>query len=131
MDDADPTCARERDAELSAAAAAAGELHYAIRFNAFMGVRSDFTLKQVVKLLRRPEIISYFQAGFGEGLSFEVVHCDREEGAPLTRKEAHDQELEGRRQAIHRSVKEDEDIQRVCDDMGARIVDVVLPEELC
>ena len=36
----------ERDAELSAAAAAAGELHYAIRFNAFMGVRSDYYLAE-------------------------------------------------------------------------------------
>jgi len=33
---------RERDAELSAAASAAGELHYAIRYNAAMGVRSDW-----------------------------------------------------------------------------------------
>lgn len=32
----------ELDRELSAAAAAAGELHYAIRYNAFMGVRSDW-----------------------------------------------------------------------------------------
>ncbi len=32
----------EVDGELSAAACAAGELHYAIRFNAFMGVRSDY-----------------------------------------------------------------------------------------
>ena len=37
---------RERDAELSQAAAAAGELHYAIRFNAFMGVRSDYYLSE-------------------------------------------------------------------------------------
>lgn len=33
---------REIDRELSAQAAAAGELHYAIRYNAFMGVRSDW-----------------------------------------------------------------------------------------
>jgi radical SAM superfamily enzyme YgiQ (UPF0313 family) len=36
----------ELDAELSAAAAAAGELHYAIRYNAFMGVRSDYYLAE-------------------------------------------------------------------------------------
>ena len=33
---------REVDNELSAAAEAAGEEHYAIRYNAFMGVRSDW-----------------------------------------------------------------------------------------
>ena len=33
---------RARDAELSAAASAAGETHYAIRYNAAMGVRSDW-----------------------------------------------------------------------------------------
>ena len=37
---------RARDAELSAAAVRAGELHYAIRFNAFMGVRSDWFLAE-------------------------------------------------------------------------------------
>ena len=37
---------RERDAELSAAAVKAHELHYAIRFNAFMGVRSDWFLAE-------------------------------------------------------------------------------------
>lgn len=37
---------RERDAELSAAAVRASELHYAIRFNAFMGVRSDWFLAE-------------------------------------------------------------------------------------
>ena len=37
---------REVDAEHSAAAAEAGELHYAIRYNAFMGVRSDFFLAE-------------------------------------------------------------------------------------
>ena len=37
---------RDVDAELSAAATAAGELHYAIRYNAFMGVRSDFFLAE-------------------------------------------------------------------------------------
>ncbi|MEX1025038.1 MAG: radical SAM protein [Planctomycetota bacterium] len=37
---------RARDAELSAAATAAGELHYAIRYNAFMGVRSDYFLAE-------------------------------------------------------------------------------------
>ncbi len=37
---------REVDAEHSAAAAGAGELHYAIRYNAFMGVRSDFFLAE-------------------------------------------------------------------------------------
>jgi radical SAM superfamily enzyme YgiQ (UPF0313 family) len=36
----------QRDAELSQAAAAAGELHYAIRFNSFMGVRSDYYLAE-------------------------------------------------------------------------------------
>lgn len=35
---------RELDAELAAQAARAGELHYSIRFNDFMGVRSDFYL---------------------------------------------------------------------------------------
>ncbi len=34
------------DAELSATAVAADELHYAIRYNAFMGVRSDFFLAE-------------------------------------------------------------------------------------
>ena len=37
---------RERDRELAAAAADAGELHYAIRYNAFMGVRSDYYLAE-------------------------------------------------------------------------------------
>jgi len=37
---------RELDRELSAAAVAAGELHYGIRYNAFMGVRSDFFLSE-------------------------------------------------------------------------------------
>jgi radical SAM superfamily enzyme YgiQ (UPF0313 family) len=37
---------RDRDAELSRAASRAGELHYAIRYNAFMGVRSDFFLAE-------------------------------------------------------------------------------------
>lgn len=37
---------RERDAELSAAAVASKELHYAIRYNAFMGVRSDYYLAE-------------------------------------------------------------------------------------
>ena len=37
---------REVDAEYSQAAAAAEELHYAIRYNAFMGVRSDFFLAE-------------------------------------------------------------------------------------
>ncbi|MCC7012687.1 MAG: B12-binding domain-containing radical SAM protein [Planctomycetes bacterium] len=37
---------RELDRELSAAAVAAGELHYAIRYNAFMGVRSDYYLAE-------------------------------------------------------------------------------------
>ena len=37
---------REVDAELSAEATAAEELHYAIRYNAFMGVRSDFFLAE-------------------------------------------------------------------------------------
>jgi hypothetical protein len=37
---------RERDKELSAAAVAAGELHYAIRYNSFMGVRSDYFLAE-------------------------------------------------------------------------------------
>ncbi len=37
---------RARDAEVSAAAAAAGELHYGIRFHAFMGVRSDYYLAE-------------------------------------------------------------------------------------
>ncbi len=37
---------RERDRELSAAASAAGEVHYAIRYNDFMGVRSDFFLAE-------------------------------------------------------------------------------------
>jgi radical SAM superfamily enzyme YgiQ (UPF0313 family) len=44
-----PTFA-ERDAELSRAATAAGELHYAVRYNAFMGVRSDFFLAEDVGL---------------------------------------------------------------------------------
>lgn len=37
---------RAIDRELSAAAAAAGEEHYAIRYNAFMGVRSDYYLAE-------------------------------------------------------------------------------------
>jgi len=37
---------RELDGELSRAAARAGELHYSIRYNAFMGVRSDFFLAE-------------------------------------------------------------------------------------
>lgn len=37
---------RAVDRELSSAAAAAGELHYAIRYNAFMGVRSDYYLAE-------------------------------------------------------------------------------------
>jgi hypothetical protein len=37
---------RALDAELSAAAARAGELHYSIRYNAFMGVRSDWYLAE-------------------------------------------------------------------------------------
>jgi hypothetical protein len=37
---------REIDAEVSRAAARAAELHYAIRYNAFMGVRSDFFLAE-------------------------------------------------------------------------------------
>ena len=37
---------RDIDAELSAACARAGELHYSIRYNAFMGVRSDFYLAE-------------------------------------------------------------------------------------
>ena len=37
---------RDVDAELSAAASAAEELHYAIRYNAFMGVRSDYFLAE-------------------------------------------------------------------------------------
>jgi radical SAM superfamily enzyme YgiQ (UPF0313 family) len=37
---------RAMDAELSARAARAGELHYALRFNAFMGVRSDYYLSE-------------------------------------------------------------------------------------
>jgi radical SAM superfamily enzyme YgiQ (UPF0313 family) len=37
---------RALDAELARAAAKAGELHYSIRFNAFMGVRSDFYLAE-------------------------------------------------------------------------------------
>ena len=41
---------RAIDAELAAAAAAAGEEHYAIRYNAFMGVRSDFYLAEELGL---------------------------------------------------------------------------------
>ena len=37
---------RDVDRELSAAAAEADELHYAIRYNAFMGVRSDYYLAE-------------------------------------------------------------------------------------
>ncbi|MEZ5978269.1 MAG: radical SAM protein [Planctomycetota bacterium] len=37
---------REVDAEYSAAAVRAEELHYAVRYNAFMGVRSDFYLAE-------------------------------------------------------------------------------------
>jgi hypothetical protein len=37
---------RELDRELSQAATRAGELHYSIRYNAFMGVRSDFFLAE-------------------------------------------------------------------------------------
>jgi radical SAM superfamily enzyme YgiQ (UPF0313 family) len=37
---------RDVDRELSRAAAAAAELHYSIRYNAFMGVRSDFYLAE-------------------------------------------------------------------------------------
>lgn len=37
---------RELDKQLSSAAVAAGELHYAIRYNAFMGVRSDYYLAE-------------------------------------------------------------------------------------
>ena len=36
----------ERDQELAAAATRAGEQHYAIRYNAFMGVRSDYYLAE-------------------------------------------------------------------------------------
>ncbi len=39
---------RELDAELSAVCVRAGELHYAIRYNAFMGVRSDYYLAEEV-----------------------------------------------------------------------------------
>jgi radical SAM superfamily enzyme YgiQ (UPF0313 family) len=38
---------KELDRELSLAAARAGELHYSIRYNAFMGVRSDWYLAEV------------------------------------------------------------------------------------
>jgi anaerobic magnesium-protoporphyrin IX monomethyl ester cyclase len=37
---------RALDAELARASAAAGELHYSIRYNAFMGVRSDYYLAE-------------------------------------------------------------------------------------
>ncbi len=37
---------RELDREVARAAALAGELHYSIRFNTFMGVRSDFYLAE-------------------------------------------------------------------------------------
>ena len=37
---------REIDAYTAAAAAAAGEVHYAIKFNAFMGVRDDYYLAE-------------------------------------------------------------------------------------
>ena len=37
---------RAIDRELSAACAAAGEMHYAIRYNASMGVRSDWFLSE-------------------------------------------------------------------------------------
>ena len=37
---------QELDARLSSEAVAAGELHYAIRYNSFMGVRSDFFLSE-------------------------------------------------------------------------------------
>jgi hypothetical protein len=37
---------RRIDEELAAAATAAQELHYAIRYNAFMGVRSDYYLAE-------------------------------------------------------------------------------------
>ena len=37
---------RELDRELSSQAVSAGETHYAIRYNAFMGVRSDFFLAE-------------------------------------------------------------------------------------
>ena len=37
---------RQLDAELSAACVEAGELHYAIKYNDFMGVRSDFFLAE-------------------------------------------------------------------------------------
>jgi radical SAM superfamily enzyme YgiQ (UPF0313 family) len=37
---------RDLDAELARASAAAGELHYSIRYNAFMGVRSDYYLAE-------------------------------------------------------------------------------------
>lgn len=37
---------RARDAELARAASAAGELHYSIRYNDFMGVRSDYYLAE-------------------------------------------------------------------------------------
>src|SRR5262249_5725247 len=37
---------RDVDRELAAASARASELHYSIRFNAFMGVRSDFYLAE-------------------------------------------------------------------------------------
>jgi radical SAM superfamily enzyme YgiQ (UPF0313 family) len=36
----------ERDREIAALCAAAGELHYSIRYNAFMGVRSDYYLAE-------------------------------------------------------------------------------------
>ena len=37
---------RALDAELARAAAESGELHYSIRYNAFMGVRSDYYLAE-------------------------------------------------------------------------------------
>ncbi len=37
---------KDHDRELSAAAVEAGELHYAIRYNTFMGVRSDYFLAE-------------------------------------------------------------------------------------
>jgi len=37
---------RDVDRKLAAEAAAAAELHYSIRYNAFMGVRSDFYLAE-------------------------------------------------------------------------------------
>jgi radical SAM superfamily enzyme YgiQ (UPF0313 family) len=62
------------DAELSAACTAAGELHYAIKYNDFMGVRSDFFLAEEAGR-------EWFTAA-ARPTSDEVERATRAEGQP-------------------------------------------------